>query len=179
MEYLIIGLALLVIIVPSIAILPTARQRQQMAMRNAARAAGVSVQLVSIPDPNPDQDKYLTHTGRPIPPLLQVARYHVQRRRSEDRRVAPALDWALQKQADGAWRWREAPGAAMDAELAAWLELSVRSLPEDVAQVEEKDCDISVYWREREAGGERRVLDFLAACAAQPRRRPGAGENIA
>jgi len=51
MVYLIIGLAVLFIVVPILAVLPSPRQREQLAMRNAARAAGVLVELTSIDDP--------------------------------------------------------------------------------------------------------------------------------
>ncbi|HCC44491.1 MAG TPA: hypothetical protein DEQ32_08855, partial [Gammaproteobacteria bacterium] len=60
MVYLIIGIVLLIVLVPIFSVLPSARQKQQMMMRQTARAAGVSVDLTIIDDPNPDQDKYLS-----------------------------------------------------------------------------------------------------------------------
>ena len=59
MIYLIIGFALLLIIAPIFAILPSARQKEQMNMRRKAMAEGVSVELTSIQDPVPNQDKYI------------------------------------------------------------------------------------------------------------------------
>ena len=52
MVYVLIGVILLAIIVPIISVLPSARQKERMQMRMVARAAGVSVELTSIDDPN-------------------------------------------------------------------------------------------------------------------------------
>jgi hypothetical protein len=55
--YVLVGVILIVIIVPIISVLPSARQKERMQMRMIARAAGVSVELTSIDDPNPKQGK--------------------------------------------------------------------------------------------------------------------------
>ena len=58
MVYLIIGIAILLIIVPIFAVLPSAKQKAQMALRQQAQRAGVNVGLTQINDPQPDQPKY-------------------------------------------------------------------------------------------------------------------------
>ena len=101
MVYFIIGIVLLVIVVPIFSVLPSARQRQQMKMRQGARAAGVSVDLTTIDDPNPEQDKYISHTGRSIPARLNVAGYRIQRRRQQNWRRLPEVDWCLKRKLHG------------------------------------------------------------------------------
>lgn len=75
MVYLFIGLVMLMIIAPIVSILPGKSQKQIMAVRRAAMARGISVELTTIEDPNPDQDKYRTSTGKALPATLQLAAY--------------------------------------------------------------------------------------------------------
>ncbi|MBL6690982.1 MAG: hypothetical protein ISP91_11365 [Pseudomonadales bacterium] len=172
MVYLIIGLALLFIIVPIVAVLPSARQKERMQMRTIARQSGVSVDLTSIEDPNPRQDKYVTHTGRRIPPKLKVTAWRVQRKRERDWRQLPEVNWCVQRMLDKSWRWSvELPDEASD-ELKNWLNNSIESLPNDVDQVEESRYTITVYWHEAEKGSEQIVLDFLRQCADLPLNKP-------
>ena len=79
MIYLIITLVLLVALAPIFAILPSARQKAQMKMRDAARQAGISVKITIIDDPNPRQEKYLSQTtGKMMPARLKLACYRLQ-----------------------------------------------------------------------------------------------------
>lgn len=164
MVYLIIGLVLLIIIVPIFSVLPSRRQREQMAMRKAAREAGVSVELTSIDDPNPDQEKYISHIGKKIPAKLKVAGYRIQRRRVGDWRRLPSVNWCLKKKLEDGWQWTEA-GDAMSEELKRFVDAEVHHLPADVEQVEESGYNIVVYWHERVKGSEAVVLNFLKSCA--------------
>ena len=95
MVYVLIGVILIVVIVPIISVLPSARQKEQMQMRMIARAAGVSVELTSIDDPNPKQGKYIAYTGKPIPPVLKVVAYRLQRKRARDWRHLPKVSWCM------------------------------------------------------------------------------------
>jgi len=172
MVYLIIGLALLFIIVPIIAVLPSARQKERMQMRNIARQAGVSVDLTSIEDPNPKQDKYISNTGRPLPPDLKVTAWRVQRKRERNWRQLPEVNWCVQRMLDKSWRWSIEPSDDASDELKAWLNNSIESLPNDVDQVEESRYTITIYWHEAEKGSEQIVLDFLKQCADLPLHKP-------
>ena len=98
MIYLIITLVLLVALAPIFAILPSARQKAQMKMRDAARQAGISVKITVIDDPNPRQEKYLSQTtGRMMPARLKLACYRLQL-------PTPVMDIH--------WRYERKPAAA-------------------------------------------------------------------
>ncbi|MGI9323368.1 MAG: hypothetical protein ACR2PJ_07285 [Pseudomonadales bacterium] len=175
MTYLIIGAILLLVLLPALSILPSARQRQQMKMRRQAMEAGIAVELTSIADPNPDQEKYVSSTGKAIAPELQLACYRLQRPRAGDWRRLPTVDWRLQKKAalDGEQTFGhlvavELPTDTMSDELLAFLAAKLSSLPQDVQQVEEVSYNIAVYWQEREAGTEEAVIDFLKECSQLP-----------
>jgi len=75
MTYLFIGLVLMMIIGPIIAILPSRSQKQIMQLRQSMMNRGVSVQLTEIDDPNPNQSKYQTSAGRQLPAKMKVAAY--------------------------------------------------------------------------------------------------------
>ena len=172
MAYLIIAAALLFIIVPIIGVLPSARQKAQMTMRNVARGAGVTVEITVIEDPNPDQEKYISNLGRKLEPKLNVAGWRLQRRRDRDWRQLPRVDWCLKRNLDSSWRWEPAPPPAMNPALVAWLDGTVQSLPADVEQVREQAYTIEVFWHEREPGSETQVIEFLRGCAALPLHAP-------
>ena len=163
---------MLAIIVPIFSVLPSARQRQQMAMRMAARRDGVSVELTTITDPNPNQDKYISHIGKKIEPNLKVAAYRLQRRRASDWRQLPQVNWCLKKDLAGAWHWQAPADEAMSAELKDFLDQRVQALPEDTEQVQEVGYNIVVYWHERNPGDEDTVFNFLKQCAALPLHKP-------
>lgn len=173
MTYLIICAALLFIIVPIFSVLPSARQKEQMAMRTAARGAGVLVELTSIDDPKPKQDKYISPTGRPLPPVLKVVAYRKQRRREGDWRKLPEVNWCRQRVRGDGWHWLVEPGAVMSRDLVAWLEKETERLPDDVEQVEESGFNITIYWHERTKGSEETVLNYLKTCAELPLYEPG------
>jgi hypothetical protein len=159
--YVLIGVILLAIIVPILLVLPSTRQKERMQMRMIARAAGVSVELTSIDDPNPKQDKYITYTGKRIPAVLKVVAYRLQRKREREWRQLPKVSWCLSKDLDNNWHWKSELNRAMNKELAGWLQDVAPGLPADVIQIEEDSYTISVYWHERIKGEEQVVLDFL------------------
>ena len=167
MHYVIIVVVISLIVVPLFSILPSARQRQQMKMRQTARAAGVSVDLVTIDDPNPDQDKYISHSGQRIPPRLQVMGYRIQRRPDPGWRVLHEIQWCLKRELDGSWHW-VLKGPQLSPELINFIDASKGLLPEDMIKVEESSYGIIIYWHERTAGTEDDVLNFLQKCAELP-----------
>ena len=78
MEYLIVVGILLMIVAPIMAVLPTPSQRKKMALRKAAMSLGINVEITSIDDPDPLQAKYLSSSGKQLPPILNVVAYRVQ-----------------------------------------------------------------------------------------------------
>ncbi len=144
----------------------------QMKMRNVARQAGVMVELTSIDDPNPKQEKYTSHLGKALPPVLKAIAWRFQRKRDTDWRQQPKVGWCLYRDLDNQWHWREQPPEAMSQALRAWLDAAVKKLPEDVEQVEESVYTISVYWHERQQFTEGAVIDFLKDCANLPLHEP-------
>lgn len=165
--WIIIGVILIVIVVPLFSILPSRRQKEQMVMRNAARRVGVSVELREIDDPNPNQDKYLSHIGKKIPARVKLAGYRIQRHRAGGWRRLPKVEWCVQRSLDGSWRWQADP-ADMNAELKSYVNSSLDEMPEDVLQIEEVSWNIVVYWHERTPGTEDYVLNFLHKCVEIP-----------
>ncbi len=181
MSYLIIGVILLVVVAPIFAILPSTRQRQQARMRKEARAGGVSVELTSIEDPDPDPERYLTATGRPMERRLAVVAWRVTRKRPQDWRLAPQINWTYERVSGAAeanlpqgWRGQfetsvedegdsELNGAA---ELDSLLRASLDDLPGDVAKIEETKYLVSVYWNERNEADAVRIITFLKRCTA-------------
>ena len=161
MVYVFIVAILVAIIVPIISVLPSARQKERMQMRMIARTAGVSVELTSIDDPNPRQQKYIGYTGKRIPAVLKVVAYRLQRKRERDWRHLPKVSWCMFKDLDNNWRWKSELNEVMNKQLAGWLEDVAPNLPADVVQIEEDNYNICVYWHERFKGDEQVVLDFL------------------
>ena len=161
MVYVLIGAILVAIIVPIISVLPSARQKERMQMRMIARAAGVSVELTSIDDPNPQQEKYITYTGKRIPSVLKVVAYRLPRKRERGWRHLPEVSWCMFKDLDSNWRWKSELNEVMNKQLAEWLENAAPNLPADVVQIEEDSYNIRVYWHERFKGDEQVVLSFL------------------
>lgn len=172
MSWVIITVLLIVIIVPIFSVLPNARQRAQMKMRNAARGVGVMVELTTITDPNPKQDKYISHIGKRLEPNLKVAAYRVQRKRDRDWRQLPKVNWCLKKSLDGVWQWDEPINEHLSVKLRDWLVNAVEELPDDVEQVEEIGYNITIYWHERAPGDEQHVFEFLGHCTSLPLHEP-------
>ena len=148
-------------------------------MRQAAMAAGVSVDITTIDDPNPKQDKYVSQsTGKPLLAKLKVVGYRLQRRRGDDWRQKPGVHWCFERRlkagevAMGALTAVLFPRQQLSAELVEFLGTEVPLLPVDVEKVEEVAYNITVYWHEKEAGSERHVIDFLKRCAQLPLHSP-------
>ncbi|MEX0940919.1 MAG: hypothetical protein WD002_00065 [Pseudomonadales bacterium] len=173
MAYLAIAVILLVIIAPILAILPSKRQKEQMFLRKKAMADGFSVELTRIDDPDPDPEKYLSNTGKPLERVMSVAAYRFPRRKPPDWRRLPNINWALVRRRNAVgqglpanWVWDEPPPGEMSRELRAYIAGSLQKLPDDVVRVDESKYVISVYWTER--GGEvgvAAIITFVKACA--------------
>lgn len=173
MVYLVIAVILLVIIAPIVAILPSKRQKEQMSLRKTAMADGFSIELTRIADPDPDPEKYLSNTGKPLERIMSVAAYRFPRRKPTDWRRLPTVNWALVRRQDADmadlpvnWAWDGIPSGEMSGELKAFVAGRLGALPDDVVRVDEVKYVISVYWNER--GGEpgvAAIIAFVKACA--------------
>ncbi|MFT7219580.1 MAG: hypothetical protein ACI8Z1_001195 [Candidatus Azotimanducaceae bacterium] len=165
MVYVIIGVAMLFIIVPIIAVLPNPRQKAQMRMRAAARARGVAVELTQIDDPVPVQEKYISPTGQAMPPILKTAAYRFPRKRPADRRSLTTVEWKGISGRNG-WEW-DWSNERVTSDFKVWLLGAVEKLPDDVELVMEESWIITVHWHEREEGTEEDVFEFLKECASK------------
>jgi len=175
MSYILIAFLMLVIIAPIIAILPSAKQKAQMAKRQQAMAGGIQVELTKIDDPDPDPEKYLSNTGKPLERRMSVAAYRIPRKRPVDWRQAPSTDWAANRVRQGSevigaavpavgWLWDGSPDASLANDLSEFIAANLVGLPNDVARVEEKKYVISVFWQETDEVSQ--IIDFLESCAA-------------
>lgn len=171
MVYLIIGFAILLIAAPIMAVLPSKQDKARMKKRQTAMRAGISVEMTIIDDPDPDPQKYLSTTGKPIPRKLSVAAYRIQRSKPKDRIASEPPSWVVLRFMDRHrtklsryWYWQ---GAALEPDkfpIAEYLSHQLDRLPPDTVKVEEKNHFISSYWQE--AGEVQEVIDFLKRCAA-------------
>lgn len=173
MVYVFIGIVILLIIAPIIAVLPSKRQKEQMRLRQRAMGAGVSIEFVRIDDPDPDPDKYTSNTGKPLERVMQVVAYRYLRPTPDDWRKVPRIDWRAVRRAGSAspdlpsgWTWENELPASMSNELKSFIANGLHKLPNDVVRVEEVRNVISVYWNED--GGEdevEEIIQFLKECA--------------
>jgi hypothetical protein len=173
MTYLIIGIAIIFIIAPIFAILPSTKQKSQMKLRQSAMAQGVRVELTTIQDPIPRQDKYLSNTGKPLPPVLSVAAYRKVRPKPAQWRLAPRLDWVVEKREvlskslTGNWCWSPEKPSTISDEFESLLRAQLDTLPVDVVKIEEINYFLSVYWHESSGEeGLSAIVRFLDACTA-------------
>lgn len=174
MIYIIIGLVLLLIAAPFIAVLPSKRQKEQMKLRQLAMAQGISVELTTIDDPIPDQKKYFTGTGKQLKADLPIAAYRIVRQQDRDWRREPEANWSLERRAEaqdtglpGTWCWLQDKPDNLSPEFIRYLTDTVSRLPEDVVRIEEAGRVISVYWHERsEETGLQSIVEFLTGCLA-------------
>jgi len=179
MAYVIIVVVLLIIIGPILAVLPSKRQKEQMLKRQTAMAAGLSVALTRIEDPDPNPEDYLSNTGKPLERVKAVIAYRLPRQRLGQWHQT-AVDWALERklsQSPGprdtglptGWHWSETQAGQLPARLRQYLQVAIADLPNDVVRVEERKNIISAYWNERGDTIElTKLIDFLRDCAALP-----------
>lgn len=157
MTTLIIILAVVLILGSALWVLPSPRQRQQMALRRDAMRKGLQVKLTRIKD--------LQYPGEEIACIA----YRLQRQRVNGPAIAT---WMLRRhsEADGelqipGWifdrsegRHRFVDGDAVAATLAP--------LPEDVLAVQSTAGALSVYWNER---GEMEDVDTILSVLTELR----------
>ena len=151
MKYLIVIFILLLVLAPIVSILPSKRQKQQMNFRRDARAAGVTVALVTIEDPDSDKEKYLSATGRPLPRDLKCVAYRKPREKEQNRIGTKMPDWVLvrDKSGDGKLQWLDDSGDLINPNFRQEIEDWVNRLPDDIIRIDEASQLVSIYWQER------------------------------
>ena len=172
MEYLIVVGILLMIVAPIMAVLPTPSQRKKMALRKAAMSLGINVEITSIDDPDPLQAKYLSSSGKQLPPILKVVAYRVQYVRPMEWNSPPRRNWVIERRKDneegelpGAWCWGSDPPPELSSKLLSFIIFNLESLPQDVIRVDECSRIISVYWQELgDEQGLQSIHYFLENC---------------
>jgi hypothetical protein len=170
MVYLIIAFAILLIAAPIMAVLPSKRDKERMKKRQTAMRAGISVEMAIIDDPDPDPQKYLSTTGKPIPRRLSVAAYRIQRIKPKDRTTGEPPAWVALRykyrhrtKLSRHWYWEGAAPGPEISPISEFLVGQLDRLPADAVKVEEKNYFISSYWHED--GEVQEVIDFLKRCA--------------
>lgn len=176
MTYLLIGLALCTIMGPAFMLLPSKRQKAQMALRSKARAEGLQVELTRIDDPDPEPGKYTSLTGKPLHPILKCVAYRIPRKRFTDRRARSIVNWKVVKKRGVSndflpsdWQWLETAWETLSLPLRTVIAEGLPMLPLDVVAIEEKNFQVSVFWHER--GGETdlaNMVQFLKAVIEAP-----------
>jgi len=172
MTWLLIIFILALIIGPILVLLPSPRQKEQTAFRSEAKSRGISVELCSIEDPDPDPDRYLSATGKRLEPVIKCIAYRVARKRPLHWRRVARINWKLIQTGEhhltdlpAGWTWREPPNEVAEVLRQALAE-ELHRLPEDAIAVEEINYIVSVYWREK-GGSEalQAVCNFLEKIA--------------
>ena len=175
MTYFLIGLVVLLVVVPVISILPDAKQRAVMKVRNAAMSRGVGVELTHIPDHAAEAVKRVSGSGRSLSPVLKVAAYRRYRKRPQSRHDLTAISWSLLRVAKGDddlpahWHWLERPDLEDPVPLMLFLAGKLQRLPESVVSVTEKNRAVSVHWNESGDGQQAEaIFSFLDDCIRWP-----------
>ena len=172
--YIVIGVVLLLIIGPIIAVLPSQRQKEQMALRQQAMGLGINVELTSITDPVPKQDKYVSSLGKSLEPILKVIAYRKARKIVGAWRRASIIDWAVERRLESedndlqaGWCWVTERPADLPVAFVSHLGAVLPALPDDVERVDESGRVLSVYWHERDdAAALQRINQFFDDCSA-------------
>lgn len=175
MSYIIIAFVLLLVIAPIIKVLPSRADREKMNLRREAMRQGVHVEITKIDDPIPKQDKYITHTGRRLDPILNVTAYHLFRKKPAEWRQERTLSWSIERRVTpsttglpGNWEWIEKP-VGLAPGLAESVASTLPLLPDDAVKVSETNYRVSVYWHERSGqSGLAGVMQFLGETVHQP-----------
>jgi hypothetical protein len=134
---------------------------------------GFSVELTRIEDPDPDPEKYVSNTGKPLERVMNVIAYRLARKRPSDWRKLPQVNWCVVRRRESrspglpaGWAWDGDVDKRMSAGLRDFLRDRLGQIPSDVVRVEEVGYLISAYWNER--GGEQAVdaiVAFVSDCA--------------
>ena len=162
------------ILAPVLAILPNAKQRDQLKKRKIAMAHGVRVQLTHIEDPDQDPSKYLSNTGKSLDRKLPTVAYRLARPRSKKWHDEVVNEWAFNREMKYSgsgvgksripgWQCDQCPKNGFEENWEIFFQEKLPRLPLDVVRVEEKNFMLTIYWNEK--GEVEELLDFLSTCA--------------
>jgi len=174
--YLIGLLALLMIVAPIVAILPSSEQKAQMVKRKLAMADNLRVELTHIDDPDPNPEKYLSNTGMPLERRLAVKAYRLALRRPAEWREKPLNHWSFVRRLSHSslsrtdpvngflipgWESEDVPEEGFSEEWRSFFEVRIPRLADDIVRIEEINFIVSIYWQEQ--GDVKELLEFLSA----------------
>ncbi len=155
MIWLLIVFILALVVGPILYLMPSPRQKEQIAFRNEARSRGISVKISTIEDPHPQLNNYLSATGKSLQPVINCIAYSMSRKKPVHWQSLEVIEWKLIKAQEvrsetGSYGWvLEAPGAQLPEVLQQALAREQKWLPEDAIVVTETNYVVSVYWHER------------------------------
>lgn len=166
LTYFFIALVVALIVAPIVSIIPSKHQRALSQIRQMARAAGLRVDLVKVEDPDPDPDRYISGTGRPLARELSVAAWRLPRPRPRDWRSMPLVEWEIVR-VGGEWRWIGDPPTPDG--FASYVAEELITMPSGIVKVEEKSYQLTVYWHEHaDQISADLVIRFLKSCLERP-----------
>ena len=166
MTYFIIALVVALIITPILSIIPSKHQRALAQIRQMARTEGLRIDLVKLEDPDPDPDRYVSGTGRPLARKLSVAAWRLPRPRPKDWQSLAIPPWEIVR-VGNEWRWVGDPPAPEG--FANYVSEELITLPSDIVKVEERNYLLTVYWREHaDSISADLVIRFLKSCIERP-----------
>jgi hypothetical protein len=149
MAYLIIIVVLALVIAPLFSILPSKSSRQMMVVRRAAMTRGIAVELTTIDDPNPNQEKYRSNTGRPLPTKLSVAAYKgVARKPSQYPIWSIARRINSESEDGGVCGFQSTTEMPIGSPLRQFLADTAKDLPSGVQQIAWDGRQLVVFWIE-------------------------------
>lgn len=180
MTYFFIGLAILLIIGPIFALLPSKRQKAQLALRKVARERGLSVELTQVDDPDPQPGAYISATGKRLPQVKACIAYRVQRKRQDTWQKLPRVNWAIARRSETSydlaegWSWIDTDTDTLSPQFVETLKNLLRLLPADTFKVDEVGSVASIYWTEQgDEGDVAAIHEFLARVVAVDHRKEG------
>ena len=148
MAYLIIALVLALIIAPLFSILPSKAARQIMVVRRAAMARGIAVELTTIDDPNPNQEKYRSNTGRQLAAKLSVGAYKGVARKSSKYPAWSVVRQGSPTEDSDVSGFRPATETPIPSDLRLFLTEAAKDLPSSVHQIAWDGRQLVVFWVE-------------------------------
>ncbi len=169
MTWIIIGLILLVAFGPVFWLLPSKRDRRLSTLRQAARLAGLTVELRHLPKLNPEPEDRVSAGGKIREPVIDCAAYSWSMTRKL--RVLPELRLLRGTQGTTAlpgWVFdpeRKRQGEHLDVLLKA-LGNIIETLPGDVIGFEVSERQLVCYWQESPGSG----VELVTSMAARLRR---------
>ncbi|MCZ6644547.1 MAG: hypothetical protein O7G86_02950 [Gammaproteobacteria bacterium] len=169
MAWIIIGLVLLVAFGPVFWLLPSKRDKRLSALRQAARLAGLTVELRHLPKLNPEPEERVSAGGKVREPVIDCAAYSWNMTRKL--RVLPEL-----RLLRGTLGTTALPGWVFDPKrkprrdhvdlLLETLASFIETLPEDALGFEVSERQLVCYWQESPGSG----VEVVSSMAAQMRR---------